>query len=308
MIRARRRIPGGFAAALFFSILAADDVQAATDPAQLERGAYVFIAADCQACHTDVKNKGAPMAGGRALATPFGTFYSPNITPDPETGIGGWSDEDFVRALREGVSPDGDYYFPVLPYPSYTRMTDQDIRDLKAYLFSLPPVTQANKEHEVDFPFGWRFTLGPWQWMNFTAGEFVPDPAKSQVWNRGAYLVQAPGHCGECHTPRGWLGGIDEDYALSGTPDGPDGEKVPNITPDKETGIGGWEKADIVRVLRTGMLPDGDFAGSAMAEVVDTSTSKLTDADRDAIAEYLLSLPPIENPDAKATKPGSAFD
>ena len=308
MIKGRRRIPGGFAAVLFLEILKATTAAAAADPAQLERGAYLFIAADCQACHTDVKNKGALMAGGRALATPFGTFYSPNITPDPETGIGNWSDEDFVRALREGVSPAGDYYFPVFPYPSYTRMTDQDMRDLKAYLFSLPPVKQANKEHEVDFPFGWRFTLGPWQWMNFTAGPLPPDPSKSETWNRGAYLVRALGHCGECHTPRGWLGGTDDDYALSGTPDGPQGQKVPNITPDKETGIGGWEKADVVRVLRTGMLPDGDYAGDGMGEMVDFSTSKLTDADRDAIAEYLLSLPPIANPDAKATRPGSAWE
>jgi mono/diheme cytochrome c family protein len=307
MIKRRRRIPGGFAAVLFLGMLAPTAATAA-DPAQLERGAYLFIAADCQACHTDLKNKGALMAGGRALATPFGTFYSPNITPDPETGIGNWSDEDFIRALREGVSPEGDYYFPVFPYPSYTRMTDQDIRDLKAYLFSLPAVKQANKEHEVDFPFGWRFTLGPWQWLNFTAGPFVPDPTKGDIWNRGAYLVQALGHCGECHTPRGWLGGTDGDYALSGTPDGPEGQKVPNITPDKETGIGGWEKADVVRVLRTGMLPDGDYAGDGMGETVDFSTSKLTDADRDAIAAYLLSLPPIANPDAKATRPGAAWE
>lgn len=303
----RRRIPKGFAAVLF-SALAAGDARGATDPAQLERGAYIFIAADCQTCHTDVKNKGAPMAGGRALSTPFGIFYSPNITPDTETGIGNWTDEDFVRALREGVSPEGDYYFPVFPYPSYTQMTDQDIRDLKAYLFSLPPAKQANKEHEVDFPFGWRFTLGPWQWMNFTTGAFVPDPDKGPVWNRGAYLVRALGHCGECHTPRGWLGGTDVDYEMSGTPDGPEGEKVPNVTPHPETGTGGWERADIIRVLRTGMLPDGDYAGSLMGEVVDTSTSKLTDADRDAIAEYLLSLPPIDNPDAKATRPGAAWE
>jgi mono/diheme cytochrome c family protein len=308
----RRRIRCGFAAFLILapllSVTAADATAQSADPAQLERGAYLFIAADCQACHTDVKNKGALMAGGRALKTPFGIFYSPNITADPETGIGGWSDEDFIRALREGVSPDGDYYFPVFPYTSYTKMTDQDIRDLKAYLFSLPTVTQANKEHEVDFPYGWRFTLGPWQWMNFTVGAFEPDAGKSGLWNRGAYLVQALGHCGECHTPRGWLGGTDGDYALSGTPDGPEGDKVPNITPHAETGIGGWERADILRVLATGMLPDGDYVGSGMGEVVDFSTSKLTPEDRDAIVEYLLSLPPIENTEAKATRPGSAWE
>ena len=143
------RIPVGFAAFLlsgFILTTVAPDADAqAADAAQLERGAYLFIAADCMACHTDVKNKGALMAGGRALATPFGTFYSPNITADPETGIGNWTDEDFIRALREGVSPDGDYYFPVFPYPSYTKMTDQDMRDLKAYLFSLAPVQQAEQ-------------------------------------------------------------------------------------------------------------------------------------------------------------------
>jgi mono/diheme cytochrome c family protein len=303
-----RRILRGFAAGFFAWLISAGAAHAQADPAQLERGAYLFIAADCQACHTDVKNKGAAMAGGRALKTPFGTFYSPNITPDPETGIGNWSDEDFIRALREGVSPEDDYYFPAFPYTSYTRMTDRDILDLKAYLFSLPPVKQANREHEIDFPFGWRFTLGPWQWINFTPGPMSPDPAKDAVWNRGAYLVRALGHCGECHTPRGWLGGTDEAYALSGTPDGPEGDKVPNVTPHPETGLGGWEKDAIIRVLRTGMLPDGDYVGSGMGEVVDTSTSKLTDADRDAIATYLMSLPPIDNPDAKATRPGSAWE
>jgi mono/diheme cytochrome c family protein len=275
---------------------------AQADQARIDRGAYIFAAADCVSCHTDVKGKGPPLAGGRPLATPFGTFYSPNITPDPETGIGRWTDADFIRALRYGVSPGGDHYFPVFPYPSFTGMTDQDILDLKAYIFSLPPVKQANRDHDIDFPYGWRPSIWFWKQLNFTPGAFAPDPAQSPEWNRGAYLVQALGHCGECHTPRGWLGGLDTSVAYSGTTDGPDGEKVPNITPDPDTGIGSWSPADVVRVLRTGQLPNGDFVGSVMGEVVETSTSKLTDADRQAIAAYLASLPPVANPDAKAVK------
>jgi mono/diheme cytochrome c family protein len=274
---------------------------AAADQAQIDRGAYIFTAADCAGCHTDVKAKGPLLAGGRALKTPFGTFYSPNITPDPEHGIGRWSDADFIEALREGAAPDGSHLYPVFPYTSFTRMTDQDMLDLKAYIFSLPPVAQPNRDHEIDFPFGWRFTLGAWKLLNFTAGAFAPDPAKGPEWNRGAYLVEALGHCGECHTPRGWLGGLDGSRAFAGTTAGPDGGKVPNITPDKETGIGSWSRADILRVLKTGMLPDFDAVGSAMGEVVET-TSRLSDADRQAIAVYLESLPPLANPEAKATK------
>jgi mono/diheme cytochrome c family protein len=276
---------------------------ARADQAQLDRGAYIFAAADCAACHTNVKAKGPLLAGGRPLKTPFGTFYSPNITPDPATGIGRWSDADFLRALREGVSPDGSHYFPVFPYPSFTMMTDQDILDLKAYVFSLPPVVQANREHDVGFPFGWRFTVGFWKLLNFTPGAFVADPGRDAEWNRGAYLVEAVAHCGECHTPRGWLGGLEQSQAFAGTRDGPDGLKVPNITPDKETGIGTWSQKDVIRVLRTGQLPNGDFVGPGMGEVVSNGTSKLTDADRQAIAVYLASLPAIADAEVKATKP-----
>lgn len=278
------------------------DPPARAEPTQLERGAYIFAAAGCAACHTNLKEKGALLAGGRALVTPFGTFHSPNITADPEHGIGQWSDADFIRALREGVAPDGGSYFPVFPYTSFTRMTDADMIDLKAYILSLPAVAQADKPHDIDFPFGWRFTLGPWRWMNFTEGAFEPDPNKPAEWNRGAYLVEALGHCGECHTPRGWLGGLDTDAAFGGTADGPDGDKVPNITPDEATGIGTWSITDITGLLKTGILPDGDVVGSAMGEVVEHGSSRLTDDDRAAIAAYLKSLPPIENPDAKATK------
>jgi len=273
----------------------------AADQAQLDRGAYLFTAADCGACHTNVKAKGPLLAGGRPLKTPFGIFYTPNITPDPDAGIGRWSDADFKLALRRGVSPGNDHYFPVFPYGSFTKMTDQDILDLKAYIFSLPPVSQANREHDIDFPFGWRFSVWFWKQLNFTEGPMAPDLARSPEWNRGAYLVEALAHCGECHTPRGWFGGLETSLAMSGTTDGPEGQKVPNITPDKDTGIGSWSPKDIVRVLRTGQLPNGDFVGSVMGEVVN-GTSKLTDADRQAIAVYLQSMPPIANPNVKAVK------
>lgn len=290
---------GAAAPALALALLVSAPGRA--DQAQLDRGAYLFSAADCGACHTNVKAKGPMLAGGRPLKTPFGTFYTPNITPDPQTGIGRWSDADFTLALRRGVSPGNDHYFPVFPYGSFTKMTDQDILDLKAYIFSLPPVSQANREHDIDFPFGWRFSVWFWKQLNFTEGPMVPDAARSPEWNRGAYLAEALAHCGECHTPRGWFGGLETSLAMSGTTDGPEGQKVPNITPDKDTGIGSWSPKDVVRVLRTGQLPDGDFVGSVMGEVVN-GTSKLTDADRQAIAVYLQSLPPIANPDVKAVK------
>jgi mono/diheme cytochrome c family protein len=289
------------AALIATAVIAISASARAADQAQIDRGAYIFTVADCGACHTNVKEKGPLLAGGRPLKTPFGIFYTPNITPDPETGIGRWSDADFKLALRRGVSPGNDHYFPVFPYGSFTKMTDQDILDLKAYIFSLPPVSQANREHDIDFPFGWRFSVWFWKQLNFTEGPFAPDPARSAEWNRGAYLAEALAHCGECHTPRGWFGGLDTSLAMSGTTDGPEGQKVPNITPDIDTGIGSWSAKDVVRVLKTGQLPDGDFVGSLMGEVVN-GTSKLTDADRQAIAVYLQSVPPLANPDAKAVK------
>ncbi len=266
--------------------------RAAGDAVTAARGAYLANAADCEACHTDREHGGQPYAGGRALATPFGTFYSPNITPDPETGIGRWSDEQFLRALRDGVRPDGANYFPVFPYPSFTKITDADARAIKAYLFSLPAVRQANRTHDVSFPVSWRFLQDGWKLLFFSPGPFRAAPERSEAYNRGAYLVSALAHCGECHTPRNWFGATEPDRFLAGNPDGPDGKKVPNITPDRKTGIGNWSEDDIIGVLTDGHTPDFDFVGGGMAEVVK-STSHLTDADRRAIALYLRSLPAI---------------
>src|SRR3990172_5782709 len=243
----------------------AEAPRAETLPA-LDRGAYLFAAAGCAGCHTDVKAKGPPLAGGRALKTPFGTFYGPNITPDPEHGIGGWSDGDFLRALRDGVAPDGAHYFPAFPYTSFTKMSDADLLALKAYIFSLPAVARPSRPHELSLPFAWRWPLGAWKWLNFTPGPFAPDAARGAEGNRGAYLVEAVAHCRECHTPRDWLGGRDDGRAFAGTPDGPEGEKVPNITPDPATGIGGWSRAQLLRTLKIGLLPDGGFVGALMGE------------------------------------------
>jgi mono/diheme cytochrome c family protein len=261
---------------------------------EASQGAYLANAAGCEDCHTDRGHGGQPYAGGRALATPFGTFYSPNITPDPETGIGRWSDEQFLRALRDGVRPDGANYFPVFPYPSFTKIADADARAIKAYLFSLPAVRQANRAHDISFPISWRFLQNGWKLLFFSPGPFRPAPERSETYNRGAYLVTALAHCGECHTPRNWFGAMEPDRFLAGNPDGPDGKTVPNITPDPETGIGNWSEEDITTLLKTGQTPEFDFVGGAMGEVV-RNTSRLDDSDRRAIAVYLKSLPPIHS-------------
>lgn len=258
----------------------------------MARGAYLADAADCAACHTDSEHHGQPYAGGRALETPFGTFYSPNITPDRDTGIGQWSEAQFRRALRLGVAPDGTNYFPAFPYPSFTGIDDDDAGALWAYLRSLPAVHQKNRPHDVAFPFSARKLQTAWKWFYFTPGPFRPMPGRSAAENRGAYLVTALAHCGECHTPRDWLGGREPGRFLAGTADGPDGKPVPNITPDRDTGIGKWSLDDIVGLLTDGHTPEFDFVGGAMAEIVK-STSRLNDADRRAIAVYLRSVRPV---------------
>jgi mono/diheme cytochrome c family protein len=263
-----------------------------TDPA--ERGAYLATAAGCADCHTDAKNGGRPYAGGRALTTPFGTFYAPNITPDLDTGIGRWSNAQLLNALREGVSPDGSNYFPVFPYPSFTKITDDDARAIKAYLLAQPAVRQSNRAHDVAFPFSWRFLLNGWKLLFFSPGPFRPAPEGGEAYNRGAYLVTALAHCGECHTPRNWFGAMEPSRFLAGTTHGPDGKAVPNITPDLETGIGKWSEDDIVALLKDGQTPEFDFVGGAMAEVV-RNTTRLTDADRRAIAVYLRTLPAVRS-------------
>jgi mono/diheme cytochrome c family protein len=218
-------------------------------PSLIEQGEYIFNAAGCAGCHTAVKPKGAPLAGGRELKTPFGVFVTPNISPDRETGIGGWSKADFVRAMREGRSPDGAYYFPAFPFASYAGMTNDDLAALWAYLQTRPAQVRANRAHEIAFPFNQRRLLFFWRLLYFDGTTFAPDPEKSDLWNRGAYLVRSIGHCGE-----------------------------------------------IVSFLSDGVLPDGDFVGGAMTEVVDNSTSRMTKGDLRAIAEFLSSVPKHAGP------------
>jgi mono/diheme cytochrome c family protein len=291
---ALQRLP--IAAALTLTLLTRA-IPAAADEDAVMRGEYLVRAGGCFSCHT--ASGGQQLAGGRALATPFGTFYSPNITPDAQTGIGRWTDAQFLRALREGVRPDGANYFPVFPYPSFTGITDSDALAIKAYLFSLPAVRQQNRPHDVAFPFSWRFLQTGWKLLFFTPGPFQPIPDRSAAYNRGAYLVTTLAHCGECHTPRNFLGATRSGLRLAGTPDGPDGQLVPNITPDPGTGIGKWEKADIIDLLRTGTTPEQSKVKGAMREVIQDGLKYLSNDDSEAIADYMLAQPPVVHAVAK---------
>jgi len=262
------------------------------------RGREVLAATGGCTCHTNYPGEGEaapPLAGGRALETPFGVFYSTNITPDAETGIGRWSDEDFIRAMREGLSPEGTHYFPVFPYTSFAGMNDRDLLDLRAHLASLPAVRRENRPPDAPFPLRWRAIVTFWKWINFDGDRFAPDDSQNDEWNRGAYLVQALAHCGECHTPRTLSGGLDRDRWLAGSAEGPEGELAPNITPHGATGIGDWSIPDLVWYLETGLKPDGDDTQGLMIEVIEHGYAELSRADRRAIAVYLRSLTPIEN-------------
>jgi mono/diheme cytochrome c family protein len=272
---------------VILAVLGAGTARADLDEAR--RGEQVFHAAGCAACHTDKKGGGAPLAGGRALRTDFGTFYGPNITPHPVHGIGRWSEEDFLRALRHGLSPDGRSYFPAFPYTSFTRMADGDVRALWAYLRTVPPAERPNTPHDLKAPFGWRFLIRFWKWLYFDPGPFRPDPRAGVRINRGRYLVEALGHCGECHTPRNFLGGARRERHFAGGK-GPEGKDLPNLTP---TRLKKWSDAELDEFLVTGMTPDMDSANATMAEVVRNTTSRLTPADRAALIAYLRSLPPL---------------
>ena len=255
------------------------------------RGEYLSKAAGCLGCHTEARQGAAPYAGGRALKTPFGTFYGPNITPHPQAGIGRWSAADFVRAMREGRRPDGAHYFPAFPYPSFTRIADADLRDLWAYLRSLKPSPRPSQPHDLGFLYRWRFLVLFWKWLFFSPGPWQPDPAKSALVNRGSYLAQALGHCGECHTPRNIFGAPRKGRYLGGAKlaEG----SAPNLTPARLKKYGDGELKEI---LQSGLFPDGDVMGDTMAEVVKNTTSQLTVPDLDALMAYLRSLPAL--PDA----------
>ena len=297
------RLRFGLAMGLFVAASFASAATSMPVDSPVKRGEYLYRAAGCEGCHTDAKHNGKPLAGGNALATAFGTFYTPNITSDKETGIGRWSEQDFIRALRAGVSPSGDHYYPVFPYPSYTKLNDDDVRALWAYLKAQPPVKQANRNHDLKWIARSRSFVGSWKRMYFTPGSYQADATKSNVWNRGAYLTEAAAHCVECHTHRNAMGGMKTDFRYAGTRTGPGGSVVPNITPDKKTGIGKWRTSELAEYLETGLTPDGDSAGDLMAEVIDNGLKYLNKEDLAAIAEYVLTLPPVENSVHKPKKP-----
>ncbi len=267
----------------------------------VKQGEYMFTVAGCQSCHTE--KPAAIGAGGVEIRTPFGSFYTPNITPHPIFGIGLWSRDQFADSLRYGKNTSVGSFFPSFPYTSYTKMSDQDIISLYTYIMTLPKIAQENKNHQLDFPFSWRFATNFWRLLFFQPGTYQYNQNSDEMWNRGAYLVQAVGHCAECHSPRNFLGKIVNNMTLTGNPKDYDGSIVPNITPDSETGIGLWKEGDIVALLKFGILPNGDVVGGKMMEFVMNASSKLSDQDLQAIALYLKSLPPVYNPEALATKP-----
>ena len=254
-----------------------------------KRGAYLAKAAGCLGCHTEEAKGATPYAGGRELKTPFGSFYGPNITPHPAAGIGRWSEADFLRALREGRRPDAAHYFPAFPYPSFTRITDADARDLWAYLRSVPPSSRTSRAHALGFPFNLRFLVGFWKWLYFSPGAFVAQAGRPPALDRGAYLVEALGHCGECHTPRNLLGGPKKAQAFAGAKLA-DGGGAPNLTP---TRLKKWDDTELKDFLSSGLTPDGDVVGDAMGEVIRNTTSQLTAPDLAAMIAYLRSLPAL---------------
>ena len=265
--------------------------QTQADDSLLARGEYVLKISGCSHCHT--AEDGALLAGGRALVTPFGTFYTPNITSHKTAGIGAWSVDDFQRALHEGVSPDGSDYYPAFPYTSYTRIVADDLRALHTYILSLPASEQPNRAHELAWFLQWRVAAWAWKWLFFNAGEFQRQAGQSEQWNRGAYLAEAMGHCGECHTSRNIFGALRADLAYAGNAQGPEDELVPNIT-SHDTGIGDWSRTDLLEFLQFGELPDGEYAAGSMDPVIE-GIRHLTPGDREALTDYLRALPPIEN-------------
>ncbi len=269
-----------------------------TDTDKLARGKYLTEAADCQACHTT--EGGQPFAGGRAFVTDFGTLYSPNITPDKETGIGDWSDADFLKAMHEGIGKGGLRLYPAFPYAAYTYLTDEDALAIKEYLFTQPAVKNTAPQNQLGFPFNQRWLMGIWAAMYDPNKRFEPHPDHSPEWNRGAYLVEALGHCGDCHTPRTAFQSLDNRHKFAGGAS--EGWRAYNLSSDKESGIGTWSEEDLVRYLSTGHSMDRGSAFGPMAEAVHLSFAKMTPSDIKAIAEYVRSVPPVDSPDLPAPK------
>ncbi|HKO68487.1 MAG TPA: cytochrome c [Burkholderiaceae bacterium] len=252
----------------------------------LERGRYLATTGNCASCHT--ADGGKPFAGGRAVPTPFGTIYSTNITPDRETGIGAWSNDEFYKAMHEGIRRDGQYLYPAFPYPWYTKLSARDVQAIKAYLGALPAVRQQNKPSELPWPLSVRAVMAGWNALFFREGSFRTDLNKSAQWNRGAYLVEGLGHCSACHTPKNVLGGLKKNQPLEGG----FGEHwyASSLTGDLRDGLGSWSARDIVEYLKTGSNSKAAAAGP-MTDVIRNSTQHLTDDDLNAIATYLKDMP-----------------
>ena len=281
----------------------ADDARAVARPGDAARGEKVFALAGGCGCHTP--EKGPVGAGGVEIETPFGTFFSTNVTPDREHGIGAWSDEEIARAIRSGTLRDGSVEAPVMPYPLYAGMADDDLRDLIAYLRSLPPAPVANRPHQVSLPLP-RLAFRAWRLL-FAGSTTAPEAAPRAGVERGRYLSDHVAICGDCHTPRTRLGALDDAMYLAGTPDGPGDELVPNITSDPKTGIGKWDRDEIVSLLQLGMKPDFDNVQGSMAEVIDgiagaPGYGKAPEADLQAMADYMKTVPPIDHVVARERK------
>jgi mono/diheme cytochrome c family protein len=254
----------------------------------LANGRTMFLIGGCSSCHAVPEQENATrLAGGLALNSPFGVFYVPNISPDKKDGIGGWSEAQFVTAMTRGTSPAGEHLYPAFPYTSYQRMRVDDLRDLFAYLKTLPAISGKVRDHALSFPFNIRGAVGLWKLLYLDGRKFTPDPAQSAQWNRGAYLVNGPGHCAECHSPRNFLGAIIASRRFTGGPSPTGQGGVPDITQGK---LHDWKVEELAETLATGMTADADLVGGLMMEVV-SNTRQLSGADRDAIAVYLKSLP-----------------
>jgi mono/diheme cytochrome c family protein len=267
------------------------------------RGEYLARAGDCIACHT--APEGRTFAGGRPMPTPFGTLYSSNITSDRETGIGKWTAEDFYITMHRGRFPDGGLIYPAMPFASYTKVTRVDSDAIFAYLKSLPPVSQKNREHDLRFPYNNRQLILGWRTLYFSEGEYKPDPNKSAEWNRGAYLVEGLGHCGMCHSPINALGGTSQSDAFKGGLIPMQNWYAPSLTSNREAGLGDWSIKDITDLLKTGVSARGVVYGP-MAEVVHNSLQYLTDEDTKAMAIYLKSIAePASRPPANSTLPST---
>jgi mono/diheme cytochrome c family protein len=272
--------------------------------ALIQRGEYLSRAADCMVCHT-AKN-GAAFAGGRPFVLPFGTIYSTNITPDPESGIGRYSDQNFLDALHRGIGRAGQRLYPAMPYASYTLMSDEDALAIKAYLFSLKPVVAAAPANTLKFPFNQRALMVFWSTFFNPDKRFEPDTQRSAAWNRGAYLVEAMGHCGECHTPRNLGMALDNRHKFAGAVQA--GWRAYNITPDRSAGIGDWSDAELAHYLSLGHAAGRGTASGPMGEAIDESLSHLSPSDIGAMVTYLRTVPALRSPDLPPPRQQPALD